>query len=210
MGSDGQAFLRECQAAGKEICVWTVNDDADMRLALTWGVKAVLTDKVAAFVSVKRAVSPAQRHTRKLTFQAIDNPASNPLRGLYAYYYPWSSWRFYTIAHVIFSFLVEKYLRAHGGSVGMDHPDTTRSHADDLLSSRSDLRGRDARVKSRSSALDSVPEGKELRRRAGAAIPEAESSNEEAIGEEGEEANISIRTRVRRMSASIAEAVVED
>lgn len=57
IGSDGQAFIRDCRAAGKEVCVWTVNDPNEMRTAIGWGVKAVLTDKVAAFVSLKREVS---------------------------------------------------------------------------------------------------------------------------------------------------------
>ena len=56
MTQAGQDFVRECREAGKEICVWTVNHPDEMRLAMQWGVKAVLTDKVGAFVNLKQEV----------------------------------------------------------------------------------------------------------------------------------------------------------
>ena len=59
MGPDGQDFLKECRAAGKDICVWTVNHEDEMRVALSWGVKAILTDKVALLASIKNEVSPS-------------------------------------------------------------------------------------------------------------------------------------------------------
>jgi glycerophosphoryl diester phosphodiesterase len=57
VGPEGQAFIRDCREAGKEVCVWTVNDPNEMRTAMSWGLKAVLTDKVAAYVALKNAVS---------------------------------------------------------------------------------------------------------------------------------------------------------
>lgn len=57
MSSAGQAFLRDCREAGKEVCVWTVNDPGEMRIAVGWGVKAVLTDRVGAFTELKKEVS---------------------------------------------------------------------------------------------------------------------------------------------------------
>jgi glycerophosphoryl diester phosphodiesterase len=60
MAPDGQAFLQECREAGKEICVWTVNDEDEMRIAISWGVKAVLTDRVALLSQVKKEVSPSR------------------------------------------------------------------------------------------------------------------------------------------------------
>ena len=57
MGAEGQAFLADCRAAGKEVCVWTVNKEDEMRIAITWGVKAVLTDRTAAFSQLKQEVS---------------------------------------------------------------------------------------------------------------------------------------------------------
>jgi glycerophosphoryl diester phosphodiesterase len=58
MAPDGQAFLEECRAAGKEICVWTVNNEDEMRIAIGWGVKAVLTDRVALLSQVKKEAGP--------------------------------------------------------------------------------------------------------------------------------------------------------
>lgn len=57
MGSEGQAFLKECREKGKEVTVWTVNDETEMRVAMSWGVKAVLTDRVGAFVNLRKKVS---------------------------------------------------------------------------------------------------------------------------------------------------------
>lgn len=58
MGPEGQAFLEECKEAGKDICVWTVNDEAEMKVAISWGVKAVLTDRVSVLTKIKNEVSP--------------------------------------------------------------------------------------------------------------------------------------------------------
>lgn len=64
VGSEGQAFMAECKKAGKEVTVWTVNDEEEMKVAVGWGVKAVLTDRVAKFVELKQEVS---YHPAKLT-----------------------------------------------------------------------------------------------------------------------------------------------
>jgi hypothetical protein len=61
MTQAGQDFVKECREAGKEICVWTVNHPDEMRMAMQWGVKAVLTDKVGAFVNLRQEV----RHSRQ-------------------------------------------------------------------------------------------------------------------------------------------------
>lgn len=57
IGPEGQQFIRDVREAGKEVCVWTVNDPNEMRMAMSWGVKAVLTDKVAKFVELREEVS---------------------------------------------------------------------------------------------------------------------------------------------------------
>ncbi|WRT70151.1 uncharacterized protein IL334_007145 [Kwoniella shivajii] len=88
MSNDGQAFLEECRKNGKEITVWTVNDQNEMRMAISWGIKAVLTDKVAAFVQLKNDI--------------IDDPNNLSLPGLSKLTFPWSSWRYYSLAHPYF------------------------------------------------------------------------------------------------------------
>ena len=60
VGSEGKAFLADARAAGKEVCVWTVNDPQQMRVAISWGIRAVLTDTVRAFVELKNEVSLCQ------------------------------------------------------------------------------------------------------------------------------------------------------
>ncbi|RSH78200.1 uncharacterized protein EHS24_002661 [Apiotrichum porosum] len=86
IGSDGQAFIRDCRAAGKEVCVWTVNDPNEMRTAIGWGVKAVLTDKVAAFVSLKREI--------------LADESKLAIPGLSGYLFPWSNWKYYSATHL--------------------------------------------------------------------------------------------------------------
>ena len=53
----GQAFLRECKAAGKKVCAWTVNGEEGMRDCARWGVESVITDKPALWRKVKEQVS---------------------------------------------------------------------------------------------------------------------------------------------------------
>ncbi|WVF72916.1 hypothetical protein IAT40_007734 [Kwoniella sp. CBS 6097] len=85
MGSEGQKFLREAREDGKEVTVWTVNDENEMRIAMQWGVKAVLTDRVGAF--------------NKLKEEVIADPRKLQLSGMTRYTFPWSSWRYYTLSH---------------------------------------------------------------------------------------------------------------
>ncbi|KIR62571.1 hypothetical protein I312_103315 [Cryptococcus bacillisporus CA1280] len=85
MGSEGQAFLKECREKGKEVTVWTVNDETEMRVAMSWGVKAVLTDRVGAFVNLKKNV--------------VEHPEKLALQGMEKYTFPWSHWRYYSVAH---------------------------------------------------------------------------------------------------------------
>ena len=62
MTQAGQDFVKKCREAGKEICVWTVNHPDEMRMAMQWGVKAVLTDKVGAFVQLQQEVRVSSLH----------------------------------------------------------------------------------------------------------------------------------------------------
>jgi hypothetical protein len=76
MGPEGQAFLEECKEAGKDICVWTVNDEAEMKVAISWGVKAVLTDRVSVLTKIKNEVSSSLSLSMlsKLTMRQLINP----------------------------------------------------------------------------------------------------------------------------------------
>ncbi|KAM0751538.1 PLC-like phosphodiesterase [Meredithblackwellia eburnea MCA 4105] len=53
VGSDGEAFRKECKAAGKDLYVWTVNKRAEMIEATKWGCKAILTDRTAEFLQLR-------------------------------------------------------------------------------------------------------------------------------------------------------------
>ena len=51
--SDGAAFREECKKAGKDICVWTVNERREMIEATKWGAKAILTDRTDDWLALK-------------------------------------------------------------------------------------------------------------------------------------------------------------
>jgi glycerophosphoryl diester phosphodiesterase len=55
----GERFMEDCKRGGKEVCVWTVNTAEEMRWCARWGVKAIITDRVAYCVSVREQVSMA-------------------------------------------------------------------------------------------------------------------------------------------------------
>ncbi|KAJ9099176.1 hypothetical protein QFC21_004056 [Naganishia friedmannii] len=52
----GEKFMEDCKKEGKEICVWTVNTAEEMRWCARWGVKAIITDRVAYCVSVREQI----------------------------------------------------------------------------------------------------------------------------------------------------------
>ncbi|SCV72746.1 BQ2448_4283 [Microbotryum intermedium] len=56
VGGDGEAFRRECKAAGKDLYVWTVNERREMIEATKWGVKAILTDRTAEFLKLREQI----------------------------------------------------------------------------------------------------------------------------------------------------------
>jgi phosphatidylglycerol phospholipase C len=54
---DGQAFIRNCKDAGKNVCVWTVNGKEEMRQCARWGVGSVISDKPEIWRGLKAEVS---------------------------------------------------------------------------------------------------------------------------------------------------------
>ncbi|EIN10494.1 PLC-like phosphodiesterase [Punctularia strigosozonata HHB-11173 SS5] len=51
--SDGQKFIQECKEAGKQLCVWTVNEPDYMIEAVRWEVDAILTDVTKTWLDLR-------------------------------------------------------------------------------------------------------------------------------------------------------------
>lgn len=56
MSAEGQKFLEDCRREGKEVAAWTVNGREEMVWCARWGIKAIITDRVAFCVGVRSEV----------------------------------------------------------------------------------------------------------------------------------------------------------
>jgi phosphatidylglycerol phospholipase C len=61
--AEGDKFRKECAAAGKGLCCWTVNGREEMRNCARWGIKSVISDKPEVWREIKREVSRVLFHT---------------------------------------------------------------------------------------------------------------------------------------------------
>lgn len=84
--AEGQAFLQEAQAAGKDVFVWTVNRTDEMIEATRWGVKAVLTDNTDQFRNLRVEMAKDFNSTRS------DNVGI---------FFRWATWRYWALAQLI-------------------------------------------------------------------------------------------------------------
>ena len=48
--------MEDCKREGKEVCAWTVNSKEEMVWCARWGIKAIITDRVAYCVNVRKEV----------------------------------------------------------------------------------------------------------------------------------------------------------
>ncbi|KAH8096687.1 PLC-like phosphodiesterase [Cristinia sonorae] len=55
-GSAGEQFRKDCQAAGKKLMVWTVNEPACMVEAVRWKVDVILTDVTRTWLDLRQAL----------------------------------------------------------------------------------------------------------------------------------------------------------
>lgn len=81
----GQAFLTKAREEGKEVGVWTVNDEAEMCVASRMGMDWVLTDRPGVWRSLRKEL--------EVDFEGTYARHVGP-------WFPWSSFKYYSISHV--------------------------------------------------------------------------------------------------------------
>ena len=100
--SDGAQFRDECRRAGKDICVWTVNDRREMIEATKWGAKAILTDRTDDWLALKNEMLNDWDKVAKET----------------SWVFGWTSLKYTFFANVSLSFLsLSPFLESHAGSL---------------------------------------------------------------------------------------------
>ncbi|KAH8922281.1 PLC-like phosphodiesterase [Atractiella rhizophila] len=57
VAGDGEKFRKECRENGKDVYVWTVNKRNEMIEATKWGVKAILTDRTADLLKLRKEMT---------------------------------------------------------------------------------------------------------------------------------------------------------
>lgn len=67
LGSEGERFRLECAAAGKRLCVWTVNERDEMLQCIRWRVGAVISDRPERWRTI-RAELASDESAAKPTF----------------------------------------------------------------------------------------------------------------------------------------------
>lgn len=92
VGKQGQQFIRDAQAANKDVMVWTVNRLDEMVVASQWGVKAILTDHTAELRKLRDEMQGTPPpHTNSANFDATYKRIVSP-------WFAWTTLRFYAPA----------------------------------------------------------------------------------------------------------------
>ncbi|KAG8898916.1 hypothetical protein FRB99_007065 [Tulasnella sp. 403] len=99
--ADGEAFRKDCKAAGKSIMVWTVNAKEEMMECVRWGVKVILTDHTRRWLDLR------QRLSEDYTAAAAAASGSK--------YYFWTNWKYYSAPQSYLSRMQQTYLIKVGG-----------------------------------------------------------------------------------------------
>ncbi|KAL7417297.1 PLC-like phosphodiesterase [Mrakia frigida] len=113
----GQEFLKKCRKAGKEVGVWTVNDEAEMCMSARWGVDWVLTDRPVVWRKLREELST--------DFDATFARNVSPL-------FSWSSIRYFSLPLAYWNQVVRKRLVAARGPfqlVPVHEPREGKTHA---------------------------------------------------------------------------------
>ncbi|KAJ9093942.1 hypothetical protein QFC20_007028 [Naganishia adeliensis] len=104
MSADGQKFMEDCKREGKEVCAWTVNSREEMVWCARWGIKAIITDRVAVCVNARKEWE--QDSTK------LEPPLLKKL------IFPWSSWKYYSVPQMMLLRWVEDNLQRNAYAPG--------------------------------------------------------------------------------------------
>lgn len=85
--AEGARFIRDCQASGKRVMVWTVNAPAQMIEATRWGVDVILTDVTRTWLDLRAEL-------------ATDFDKTAAVHGSRTFL--WTTWTCYTPVQMVF------------------------------------------------------------------------------------------------------------
>lgn len=96
VNQNGQKFIAEMKAAGKEIYTWTVNDPDQMAQCIKWEIHTVMTDKPTVYLNLVKEI---QEDNKKYEDKVI---RSN--------WYTWQRMAYYTFMPKMTYVLEKRYL----------------------------------------------------------------------------------------------------
>jgi phosphatidylglycerol phospholipase C len=85
---EGQLFIAECEAEGKNVCAWTVNTKEGMRECARWGIASCITDRPDRWTEVAAEVGSSEVRADE-QFEADYEGTMKPT--LQTYLLPWLS-----------------------------------------------------------------------------------------------------------------------
>jgi len=96
---EGEKFRKDCQAAGKKIMVWTVNDPQCMVEAARWNIDVIITDTPKTWLDLRSAL-------------AVDY---DKIVAQHSRLFLWTTWQFYPPFQLLMRKMVKSKLEEVAG-----------------------------------------------------------------------------------------------
>ncbi|EIW66936.1 hypothetical protein M231_03967 [Tremella mesenterica] len=101
--ADGQRLLEQCRDSGKAVCVWTVNDEEEMKECVRWGVQSVITDKPDLWRKLRAEILADREKALAFSWKSVIRP--------------WTKRRYWAFDHLNEARKETEYLESHAGKM---------------------------------------------------------------------------------------------